>query len=85
MAAGLRPAGTGQSRPPVPYTEHLQFPYMQTADVVIIGGGIVGSSIAYHLIEAGCKTFLSSNANQRRARDRLARAWAACERSFPRR
>lgn len=28
---------------------------MQTADVVIIGGGIVGSSIAYHLTEQGCK------------------------------
>jgi len=27
---------------------------MQTADVVIIGGGIVGSSIAYHLTAAGC-------------------------------
>jgi sarcosine oxidase, subunit beta len=27
---------------------------MQTADVVIIGGGIVGSSIAYHLTTAGC-------------------------------
>src|SRR5712672_2490482 len=27
---------------------------MQTAEVVIIGGGIVGSSIAYHLIAAGC-------------------------------
>jgi len=27
----------------------------QTADVVIIGAGIVGSSIAYHLTEAGCK------------------------------
>jgi glycine/D-amino acid oxidase-like deaminating enzyme len=27
---------------------------MQTAEVVIIGGGIVGSSIAYHLAAAGC-------------------------------
>lgn len=28
---------------------------IQTADVVIIGGGIVGSSIAYHLTSAGCR------------------------------
>lgn len=28
---------------------------MQTADVVIIGAGIVGSSIAYHLTSAGCR------------------------------
>jgi sarcosine oxidase subunit beta len=27
---------------------------LRTADVVIIGGGIVGSSIAYHLTAAGC-------------------------------
>ena len=31
---------------------------MQTAEVVIIGGGIVGSSIAYHLLQAGCKDVL---------------------------
>src|SRR5499427_6316427 len=31
---------------------------MQTAEVVIIGGGIVGSSIAWHLVAAGCKNVL---------------------------
>ncbi len=31
---------------------------MRTADVVIIGGGIVGSSVAYHLTAAGCRSVL---------------------------
>jgi len=31
---------------------------MQAADVVIAGGGIVGSSIAWHLTAAGCKNVL---------------------------
>jgi sarcosine oxidase, subunit beta len=31
---------------------------MHTAEVVIIGGGIVGSSIAYHLTAAGCRDVL---------------------------
>jgi len=31
---------------------------MRSAEVVIIGGGIVGSSVAYHLSAAGCKSVL---------------------------
>ncbi len=31
---------------------------MQTADVVIVGGGIVGASIAWHLTKAGCRNVL---------------------------
>jgi sarcosine oxidase subunit beta len=31
---------------------------METAEVVIVGGGIVGSSIAYHLTAAGCRDVL---------------------------
>ena len=31
---------------------------MQTAEVVIIGGGIVGASIAWHLTEEGCRDVL---------------------------
>ncbi len=31
---------------------------METAEAVIIGGGIVGSSIAWHLTEAGCRNVL---------------------------
>src|SRR5215469_4864932 len=31
---------------------------MQTAEVVIVGGGIVGSSIAYHLTASGCHNVL---------------------------
>lgn len=31
---------------------------METADVVIVGGGIVGASIAYHLAAAGCRNLL---------------------------
>ncbi len=39
-------------------TRKTGFTNMRTADVVIVGGGIVGSSIAYHLVEAGCRSVL---------------------------
>ncbi len=31
---------------------------MHTAEVVLVGGGIVGSSIAFHLVAAGCRNVL---------------------------
>src|ERR1700724_4375236 len=31
----------------------------RSADVVVIGAGIVGSSIAFHLTESGCKNVLT--------------------------
>src|SRR5712692_7458867 len=31
---------------------------INSAEVVIVGGGIVGSSIAYHLTESGCRDVL---------------------------
>ena len=30
----------------------------ETADVLVIGGGVVGASVAYHLTEAGCRDVL---------------------------
>src|SRR6476661_6920022 len=36
----------------------IGFAMSESAEVVIIGGGIVGSSIAWHLTEAGCKNVL---------------------------
>src|SRR5579859_2812800 len=43
------------SNPSGPTTHNFM---SETADVVIAGGGIVGSSIAYHLTEAGCKNVI---------------------------
>jgi sarcosine oxidase, subunit beta len=41
----------------VSFVVKIHYP-MQTAEVVVIGGGIVGSSIAYHLTAAGCNDVL---------------------------
>src|SRR5258708_5545372 len=41
------------------YCKWIESNFMaKSADVVIIGAGIVGSSIAFHLTEAGCKNVL---------------------------
>ena len=31
---------------------------MQKAEIVIIGGGVVGASVAYHLTQRGCRDVL---------------------------
>src|SRR5438552_15608035 len=36
----------------------LLWRFTMTAEVIIIGGGIVGSGIAYHLTEMGCRDVL---------------------------
>jgi sarcosine oxidase, subunit beta len=56
-----------------------------SADVVIIGGGIVGSSIAYHLTESGCRDVLVIEREAHQGKGPPERAWGACGRSSPRR
>src|SRR5208283_1776408 len=61
MVAGLRPALRRRSLPAAP--AHQLSIYngsatMYTAEVVLIGGGIVASSIAFHLVAAGCRNVL---------------------------
>lgn len=42
---------------------------METYDAVVVGGGIVGSSVAYHLARAGSRTLLADRADEGRATD----------------
>src|SRR3974390_58245 len=52
-ALGRGRASHSTLRPP-----NYNVPIMETADVVIIGGGIVGASVAWHLTESGCTNVL---------------------------
>src|ERR1700712_2784828 len=40
-----------------------------TYDAIVIGGGVVGMSIAYHLVRAGAQTLLLDRADSGRATD----------------
>ena len=54
-----------------------------TADVVIVGGGVIGTSIAFHLAEAGVRDVLLLERAQLGIRLDLAARPAACARSSP--
>jgi glycine/D-amino acid oxidase-like deaminating enzyme len=40
----------------------MSLPASASARVIVIGGGITGASLAYHLAKAGCDPFASSQA-----------------------
>ncbi len=42
---------------------------MEGFDAIVIGGGLVGTSTAYHLVRAGAKTLLIDRADVGRATD----------------
>ena len=54
---------------------------MVNADVVIVGAGIVGSSIAYHLTEAGCRNVLVIERETRQGLGSPGMRMGACGRS----
>ncbi|PYT08380.1 MAG: FAD-binding oxidoreductase [Acidobacteria bacterium] len=54
----------------------------ETADVVIIGGGIVGSSVAYHLAEAGCTNVLIVEREERQGMGSTAKSMGGVRAQF---
>src|SRR6185503_17523669 len=54
----------------------------ETADVVIIGGGIVGSSVAYHLAEAGCSNVLIVEREERQGMGSTAKSMGGVRAQF---
>jgi sarcosine oxidase subunit beta len=55
---------------------------METADVVIIGGGIVGSSVAYHLAEGGCSNVIVVEREARQGMGSTGRATGGARAQF---
>jgi sarcosine oxidase, subunit beta len=55
---------------------------MTTADVAIIGGGIVGSSVAYHLAEAGCTNVLIVEREERQGMGSTAKSMGGVRAQF---
>jgi sarcosine oxidase subunit beta len=54
----------------------------ETADVAIIGGGIVGSSVAYHLAEAGCTSVLIVEREERQGMGSTAKSMGGVRAQF---
>src|SRR5213083_2189870 len=54
----------------------------ETADVVIIGAGIVGSSVAYHLAEAGCTNVLIVEREERQGMGSTAKSMGGVRAQF---
>jgi sarcosine oxidase subunit beta len=54
----------------------------ETVDVAIIGGGIVGSSVAYHLAEAGCTNVLIVEREERQGMGSTAKSMGGVRAQF---
>ena len=55
---------------------------MHTADVVIIGGGIVGASVAWHLTEAGCRNILIVERETHQGKGSTGKSMGGCRAQF---